>query len=339
MILAPNPKNYTSLLKEIKRRISDSQYAALKTVNQALVGLYWDIGKLIIERQQVEGWGKAIVEQLAKDLQKAFPETKGFSSANLWRMRLFYESYNQNLKLAPVVREIGWTHNLIILERCKNTLQQEFYVRMTRKLGWSKNVLIHQIENKTYEKTLLNQTNFEKTLPENLQKQAKLAVKDEYIFDFLELNEEHSERQLEEALLQKIEHFLREMGGIFTFVGSQYKLEVDGREFFIDILLYHRHLKSLVALELKLGEFEPEHVGKMQFYLRALDMQIKLPDENPSIGIILCKSKRKTIVEYTLHDTHKPIGVAQYQVFTKLPKELKGQLPSPEVIAELLGEI
>ncbi len=339
MKLTSHTKNYANLLKEIKTRITQAQYEALKTVNKTLLGLYWDIGKVIIERQQVEGWGKSVVEQLAYDLQIDFPGIKGFSAPNLWRMRLFYETYHQNQKLSPLVREISWTNNLIIMDQCKDNLQREFYLRMTRKFGWSKNVLSHQIENQTYEKTLLNQNNFENTLPKEIKAQAKLAVKDEYIFDFLELGEAHSERELEQALLAKVEHFLREMGGIFTFVGSQYKLEVDDREFFIDILLYHRHLKALVAVELKIGEFEPEHVGKMQFYLRALDMQVKLPEENPSIGIILCKSKRKTIVEYTLHDANKPIGVAQYQVFTKLPKELKGQLPSPEVIAQLLGEI
>lgn len=254
-------------------------------------------------------------------------------------MRSFYEVYRHNEKLAPLVREIGWTQNIIVMERCKDDLQREFYLKMIRKCGWTKNVLLHQIENQSYEKTLLNQTNFDKTLPENIQQQAKLAIKDEYIFDFLELSEKYSERELEKALLGKIEYFLREMGGIFTFVGSQYRLEVEGREFFIDILLYHRHLRCLVAMELKVGEFEPEYVGKMQFYLRALDVQVKLPDENPSIGIILCKSKKKTIVEYTLHDTKKPIGVSEYKVFNQLPKDLQTQLPSPEVIAALIERI
>jgi predicted nuclease of restriction endonuclease-like (RecB) superfamily len=270
--LSSSIAGYTDLLKEIKNRISHAQYEAMKAVNTALVGLYWDIGRLITERQQGESWGKAIVKQLADDLQTAFPGVQGFSAANLWRMRSFYETYRQNEKLAPMVREIGWTHNLVIMERCKDNLQREFYLKMTRKCGWAKNVLIHQIENQSYEKTLLSQTNFDKTLPDNLQQQAKLAIKDEYTFDFLELSEEHTERELEKALLGKIEHFLREMGGIFTFMGSQYRLEVDGREFFIDILLYHRHLKCLVAMELKVGEFEPEYVGKMQFYLRALDI-------------------------------------------------------------------
>lgn len=331
--------SYLELLAHIKTRIASAQYEAFKAVNKELIKLYWDIGQVIVERLAQEGWGKATVEQLAGDLQKAFPGIKGFSPRNIWYMRTFYLAYSQNEKLQPLVAEIGWAHNLVILERCKDELQREFYIRMTRKLGWTKNVLIHQIENQTYEKTLLNQTNFDSTLPEPLASQAKLAVKDEYIFDFLELADEHSEQQLEKAILSKIEPFLREMGGVFAFVGTQYRLEVDGKEFFIDLLLYHRQLKALVALELKIGEFKPEYVGKMQFYLRALDEQVRMEGENFSIGIILCKSKSKTIVEYSLHDATKPIGVAEYKLFNQLSKELQSQLPPPEAIARLLDDI
>lgn len=222
----------------------------------------------------------------------------GFSAANLWRMRLFYDTYSSEIKLAPLVREISWSKNIIIMEKCKDVLEREFYIRMTRKFGWSKNVLIHQIENQSYEKTLLNQTNFEQTLPAEISSQAKLAVKDEYTFDFLELGDEHSERQLERAVLAKVEPFMREMGGVFSFIGSQYRLEISETEYFIDLLLYHRRLKCLVALELKIGEFIPEYVGKMQFYLAALDDLVRMKDENPSIGIILCKSKDKTIEDF-----------------------------------------
>ena len=330
---------YTELLGAIKTRIASAQYEALKAVNKELISLYWDVGRAIMERQQSEGWGKSVVEQLAHDLQSFYPGVRGFSAASLWRMRLFYEVYGASQKLAPMVREIGWSHNIIIMEKCKDDLEREFYIRMTRKHGWTKNVLIHQIENQSYEKMLLNQTNFDKTLPEALVQQAKLAVKDEYTFDFLELGEEHSEQQLEQAILLKIEPFLREMGGLFTFLGSQYRLEVDGKEFFIDILLYHRHMKCLVAIELKVGEFKPEYVGKMQFYLRALHETVRLKDENYSIGIILCKSKSKTIVEYSLHDASKPIGVAEYKLFNQLPKEMQRQLPAPELIATLLDGI
>jgi predicted nuclease of restriction endonuclease-like (RecB) superfamily len=333
------PTTYADLLQEIKQRIRSAQYEALRAVNRELIGLYWDIGRLIIERQQGDTWGRAVVEQLAHDLQAEFPGIGGFSAANLWRMRRFYETYAANTKLAPMVREIGWTHNLIILEKCQDDQQREFYLRMTRRMGWTKNVLIHQIENQTYEKTLLNQTNFDQTLPEPIREQARLAVKDEYTFDFLELADEHSERQLEQAILARVEPFLREMGGMFTFVGSKYRLEISGAEYFIDVLLYHRRLKCLVALELKVGEFLPEYVGKMQFYLAALDELARMADENPSIGIILCKSKDKTIVEYALRESNKPIGVAAYRIVSRLPRELQGQLPAPEQIAKLLEDV
>jgi predicted nuclease of restriction endonuclease-like (RecB) superfamily len=326
-------------LGEVKERIRSAQYEALKAVNKEMVGLYWDIGRLIVERQDVEGWGKAVVEQLAADLRTEFPGVGGFSASNLWRMKAFFEAYTGLEKLAPLVREIGWSHNLAILERCKDPLEREFYLRMTRKFGWSKNVLIHQIDNQSYEKSLLGQTNFDQALTPELRAQAKLAVKDEYTFDFLELGEEHSERELERALIARIEDFLRAMGGMFAFMGSQYRLEVDGKEFFIDLLLFHRRLRCLVAIELKVGEFLPEFVGKMQFYLAALDRQVRQEDENPSIGIILCKEKSRTIVEYALHDARKPIGVATYEITKTLPKALKGQLPSPKDIAHLLEDL
>lgn len=328
--------NYRHLLIEVKQRIRSAQYEALKAVNREMINLYWDIGQIIVTQQQGASWGKSVVEQLAKDLQAEFPGISGFSAANLWRMRLFYESYVNNEKLAPLVREIGWSHNLVIVEKCKDDLEREFYIRMTRKFGWTKNVLIHQIENQTYEKTLLNQTNFDKTVPAEIHNQLKLSVKDEYTFDFLELADEHSERQLEQAILARVEPFLQEMGGRFTFVGSQYRLEVGDKEFFIDLLLYHRQLKCLVAIELRTGEFLPEYVGKMQFYLAALDDLSRLPDENLSIGIILCKSKDKTIVEYALRESNKPIGIATYQLFSTVPQELKNQLPAPEQVAKLL---
>ena len=332
-------QDYPRLLTEIKERIRSAQYEALKAVNKELVGLYWDIGRMIVERQDVEGWGKAVVEQLAADLRTEFPGVGGFSASNLWRMKAFFEAYTGLEKLAPLVREIGWSHNLAILERCKDPLEREFYLRMTRKFGWSKNVLIHQIDNQSYEKSLLGQTNFDQALTPELRAQAKLAVKDEYTFDFLELGEEHSERELERALIARIEDFLRAMGGMFAFMGSQYRLEVDGKEFFIDLLLFHRRLRCLVAIELKVGEFLPEFVGKMQFYLAALDRQVRQEDENPSIGIILCKEKSRTIVEYALHDARKPIGVATYEITKTLPKALKGQLPSPKDIAHLLEDL
>lgn len=332
------PEKYGQLLADIKTRIRSAQLEALRTVNKELVALYWDIGRMIVSKQSDASWGQSVVEQLAADLQREFPGIQGFSAQNLWYMRQFYLGYQHSKKLQPLVGEISWTTNIVILSRCKEPLEREFYLRMTRKFGWSKNVLIHQIENQTYEKTLLNQTNFDKAVTPAIRAQAKLAVKDEYLFDFLELGEQRAERELERALVSRIENFLRAMGGLFAFVGSQFRLEVDGKEYFIDLLLYHRRLKCLVALELKIGEFEPEFVGKMQFYLAALDTQVREKGENSSIGIILCKEKSRTIVEYALREAKKPIGVATYRIVKRLPRELKGQLPSPEDIGRLLED-
>jgi predicted nuclease of restriction endonuclease-like (RecB) superfamily len=331
------PVEYLTLLGKIRERIRSAQYEAIKAVNKELITLYWDIGRMIVERQKGESWGKSVVQRLATDLQEEFPGIQGFSAQNLWYMRQLFLEYSGKPKLQPLVGEISWSKNLVVMARCKDDLEREFYIRMTKKFGWTKSVLIHHIENQSYEKTLLGQTNFDKTLPENIRAQAKLAVKDEYTFDFLELGEEHSERELERALIGKIEHFLREMGGVFAFLGSQYRLEVSNKEYFIDLLLYHRRLKCLVAVELKITEFQPEHAGKMQFYLAALDDLVRLPDENPSVGIILCKTKDRIIVEYALRYADKPIGVSEYHIVKRLPKALKGQLPTPEQIEKLLS--
>jgi len=325
---------YKTFLKELKERIYKAQYDALKAVNKELINLYWDIGRSIVTKQEKLSWGKAVVETLAKDLQKEFPGMQGFSSANLWRMRNFYLTYNPNEKLAPMVREISWTKNVIIMERCKDDIRREFYLKITKRFGWTKDVLTNQLEAGAFERYMANQTSFDKTVLEKYRHQAKLAVKDEYSFDFLELGEEHSEKELELALLENVRKFLIEMGGYFAFVGNQYRLEIDGQEFFIDLLLYHRQLRCLIAIELKVGAFKPEYAGKMQFYLSALNDMAKLPDENPSIGIILCKDKSRTIVEYALKDTKKPIGISTYKLTERLPRELKKYLPSPEEIIE-----
>lgn len=333
------PKGYGRLLTDIKERIRSAQYEALKAVNKELVGMYWDIGRMIVERQKGATWGKSVVQRLAADLRAEFPGVSGFSAQNLWRMRQFYEQYREHKKLSPLVREIAWTHNVIIMMHCKDPLEREFYIRMTKKFGWSKNVLIHQIDNQTYEKTVTSQTSFDKTVPAKVQHQAKLAVKDEYTFDFLELGEEYNERELERAIGRHIETFLREMGGRFAFIGTQYRLEVSTEEYFVDLLLYHRHLRCLVAIDLKIGKFKPEYVGKMQFYLAVLDDKVRMPDENPSIGIILCKAKNRVIAEYALRDTAKPLGVATYKIVKRLPTDLERELPGPKEIAKLLADL
>ena len=332
-------QEYNQFIGEIKNKIRLSQYEAMKVVNQTLISLYWCIGEEIYNQQQEKGWGKAIVEILAKEIQKEFPGVRGFSASNLWRMRNFYITYSNSENLAPLVREISWTKNIAIMEKCKEALEREFYIKMTKKYGWTKDVLINHIENKSYEKYLLNQTNFDETLPEKYINQAKLAVKDEYMFDFMELSEQHSERELERALLNNMKAFLEELGGNFAFIGSEYHLNVGGDDFYIDLLLYHRSLKSLVAIELKIGDFKPEFVGQLQFYLTALDRQVKMEHENPSIGIIICKNKNRTVVEYALNNSDKPIGVATYQISDTLPKQMENLLPSPEEIKKRLNFI
>lgn len=328
--------DYLNFLAELKRRIGEGQVRAFRAVNQELLFLYWDIGEAIYQRQETLGWGKSVVENLAKDLQAAYPGRNGFSSQNLWFMRQFYCEYRERAKLQPLIRDLSWTKNLIVMRRCKDPLEREFYLRATARFGWTKAVLEHQIDNKSYEKYLLNQTNFDQALPEALKAQAALAVKDHYTFDFLDLAEAHSERELERALVGNLRRFLAEMGGAFTFVGSQHRIEVGGQEFFIDLLLFHRRLRCLVALDLKIGTFQPEHKGKMEFYLEALDTQERMDGENAPVGIIICRDKNKTVVEYALRTAGRPIGVATYTVVPELPEAYRAELPSPEAIAERL---
>jgi predicted nuclease of restriction endonuclease-like (RecB) superfamily len=341
---------YGSFVAEIKELIYRRQYEAMKRVNTELIQLYWEIGEEINRQQEEKGWGKSIVEILARELQKEFPGIQGFSARNLWRMRNFYLEYSQgsNLPLAvadletptlpPLVAEISWSKNCVIMEKCKDPTEREFYIKMTKRYGWTKDVLINNIENRAFEKYLANQTNFDETVPEKYRLQAKLAVKDDYNFDFIEMGIEHSEAELEAGILGNIRAFLTEMGGDFCFMGSQYHLDVAGDDYYLDILLYHRRLRCLIAIDLKIGEFIPEYAGKMQFYLTALDETLKLPDENPSIGIIICKSKNRTRVEYTLKSANKPIGVATYSYTDQLPEDMKLLLPSPDDIAKIVRD-
>ena len=328
--------DYLGFLVEIKTRIRHAQYQAFRAVNNELLSLYWDLGESIHQKQKSLGWGKSVVETLARDLQAEFPGRNGFSARNLWNMRDFYGEYSALPKLQPLVAEISWAKNLVIMARCKDLLEKEFYLRATARFGWTKAVLQHQIDNQSYAKYLLNQTNFDQTLPSEIKAQAVLAVKDHYTFDFLGLTDEHSERELEVALVHNLRNFLSEMGGLFTFVGTQHRVEVGGQEYFIDLLLFHRRLRALVAIELKVRSFQPEHKGKMEFYLEALDTQERLADESPSIGIIICRDKNKTVVEYALRTARRPIGVATYTVCAELPEAYRAELPSPEAIAERL---
>lgn len=253
---------YEPFVEEIKDLIHKKQYHVLKLINAETINLYSEIGEEIYRQQEENGWGKSIVQVLSKELQKEFPGAKGYSAANLWRMRNFYLSYCDSEKLAPLVRKISWSNNVVFMEKCKDDLQREFYIQMTKRYGWTKRILTNFIEAQTYEKYLSNQTNFDMTLPEERKVQAKLAVKDEYTFDFAELSPEYSEHELEMQLVNNVRAFLIEMGGDFTFIGNQYHLVVGSRDIYIDLLLFHRRLRSLVAIELKIGEFEAEYALK-----------------------------------------------------------------------------
>lgn len=334
-----NSPGFNDFLTEIKQKIAAAQYEAFKAVNNELINLYWEIGKSIVAKQEAYGWGKSVVQTLADELQKEFVGMKGFSVRNLWNMRTFYLEYKGSEKLQTLSAQIGWSHNVVIFQKCKDLLEREFYIQMTKKFGWTYRVLDNHIDNRTYEKYLLNQTNFDKTLPQEHKYQAVLAVKDEYNFDFLELSEQHSEYELEIGLINRVREFLAQMGSDFTFIGNQYKITVDDEEYFIDLLLYHRRLKSLIAIELKIGKFKPEYAGKMNFYLSALNDCVKLPDENPSIGIIICKEKNRTTVEYALRESNQPIGVATYIFKESLPESFEGLLPSPHEIEEKLSTL
>lgn len=335
----PLPTDYASFLYDLTARIRSAQYEALKAVNRRQLELYWYIGEQILTKQESAGWGKSVVEQLSNDIQAAFPGIRGFSARNLWMMRQWVEVYSASEILQPLVAEIGWSHHQQVLTKCAEEREREFYILMAAKFGWTKNVLIHQIENKTYEKYLLNQTNFDQTLPDKYRHQAILAIKDEYQFDFLELADEHAERELELAIVRHIRAFLSELGSYFSFIGNQFRIEVGDKEYFVDLLLFHRKLNCLVAIDLKIGEFTPEMAGKMQFYLNVLNDYVREKHENPAIGIIVCKSKNRMVVEYALRDIQQPIGVATYTIKEQLPEKWKSLLPSPEQLEKHINLI
>lgn len=329
------PQEYPNFLSDIKNRIRSSQYEAMKAVNTHMLELYWYIGKQISEKQQ-SGWGDSVVESLSQDIQKEFPGITGFGVRNIWNMARFYTEYQNDVNLQPLVAEISWTKHVVIFTKCKDSQQRQFYILATKKFGWTKDVLQIKIEQKAYESYLLGQSNFDTTLPDNIKNQAILAIKDEYSWDFPFLTDEHSEAELESAIVKNIRSFLMDFGSDFSFIGNQYRIEVDDREYFIDLLLYNRRLQAMIAIELKIGEFKPEYKGKMEFYLNVLNDTVRLPFENPAIGIIICKSKSRTIVEYALKSTTMPIGVATYSLMSKLPESYHNLLPDAETIAQKL---
>jgi predicted nuclease of restriction endonuclease-like (RecB) superfamily len=322
------PSGYDRFLEDLKARIRNARVKAALAVNRELVLLYWDIGHRILQRQESEGWGARVVDRLAQDLRRAFPDMRGFSRANLLYMRAFAAAYPDEAIVQQVAGQIPWFHNVVLIEKVKDSAARLWYAQKTVEHGWSRAVLVHQIEGGLYKRQGAAVTNFAMTLPSPQSDLAQQTLKDPYIFDFLSLSEGAAERELERGLLEHIRKFLLELGVGFAFVGSQCHIEVEGEDFYIDLLFYHLRLRCFVVIDLKMEPFKPEFAGKMNFYLSTVDAQLRHPDDNPSIGIILCKTRKKLIAEYALRNTRTPIGVSEYQFTRAIPAELKGSLPS-----------
>ena len=332
-------KDYISFLKEIKIKIKTAQIKAALKVNEELLRLYWDIAKMIVDKQKYSKWGDSIIEKISNDLKREFPNMKGFSVTNIKYMRKWYLFWSKSPQLVDEIFQIPWGHNREIITKCKNIGEALFYVKKTIENGYSRAVLIHQIESRLYERSKKALNNFDKNLPQIQSDLAKEQLKDPYCFDFLSLREEYNEKELEDALIDNLKDFLLELGKGFAYVGRQYRLEVGGDEFFVDLLFYHIKLKSYVVIELKTTKFKPEYVGQLNFYITAVDKQIKEENDNPTIGILICKSKNNTVVEYALNNIDSPMGISEYTISNQIPNELKNILPSIEEIENELDKI
>lgn len=338
---------YKQWLHEIKQKFQSSQIKASIQVNSTLLEFYWNLGNEIVEKQKEFQWGGGFLKKLSDDLSAEFPDVKGFSKRNLELIRKWYLFWQQAVSQMEVentkqvvsqILQIPWGHNIAIIQKCKTTEEALYYVQNTIKNGISRNVLIHQIETNLYEREGKAITNFETTLPPLQSDLAKEITKDPYNFDFLSLTKGYQEKELETALTENITRFLLELGSGFAFVGRQYKLIVGGEEFRIDLLFYHITLKCYVVVELKATEFKPEFAGKLSFYTSAIDGELKSETDNPTIGILICKSKNDIVVEYALKDINKPLGISQYELTEILPKEYKSSLPSIEEIEAQLED-
>lgn len=330
--LASMPEGYQELLDGLKKRIRQARIRAGLAVNQELIKLYWQNGRDIWERQKQRGWGAKVIERLSVDLRHEFPEMRGLSPRNLQYMRTFAEAWPDLAIAQQLVAQIPWGHNCILLDKLKDPDLREWYARMTIENGWSRNVLVIQIESDLYRRLGTAQTNFENTLPAPQSDLARQILKDPYNFEFLSVGKEAQEREIEQALVDQIRDVLLELGVGFAFVGNQYRLKVGEEEFYLDILFYHLKLRCFVVVELKAGKFKPEYAGKLNFYLTAVDKLLRHPDDQPSIGIMLCKGRDRVVAEYALQDIRKPIGVSQYE----LPAELKDSLPTKKQLEERL---
>jgi predicted nuclease of restriction endonuclease-like (RecB) superfamily len=334
---SPSTQSYAALLTSIKERIQTAQVRAAVAVNQELVLLYWGIGKEIRNRQVQQGWGAKVIDQLAADLGRSFPEMKGLSPRNLKYMRALAEAWPEDEFVQQPVAQLPWGHNVRLLDLVKTRDERLWYARAAIEHGWSRNVLEIQIEAGLYQRQGKAITNFTKTLPAPQSDLAQQLLKDPYNFDFLTLSKDASERELETGLVEHIQKFLLELGTGFAFVGRQVPLEVAGEDYRLDLLFYHLKLRCFVVIDLKAGPFKPEYAGKMNFYLAAVDDTRKHPSDNPAIGLILCKSKKEVVVEYALRHTATPMGIAEFRHLEKLPAKFQGSLPSIEELEAELG--
>lgn len=336
--LIPTSKSYQDLLARLKSQIQTAQVRAAVSVNSELVLLYWGIGKEILSRQKQDGWGTGVIDRLAKDLRFEFPDMQGFSSRNLKYMRAFAAAWPEESIVQQVAAQLPWFHNCVLLDKVKDTAERTWYIRQAIQNSWSRNILVLQIESGLFRRQGKAVTNFKATLPSPQSDLAQQIIKDPYNFDFLTLMKEARERDLERELLAHLRQFLIELGVGFAFVGSQVPLEVGGEEFRLDLLFYLLKLRCYVVIDLKTGPFKPEYAGKMNFHLSAADDMLRHPDDQPSIGLILCKAKNGIVAEYALRDIRKPLGIAEFRHLEKLPEQLKGTLPTIEEIElELAG--
>ena len=322
-----DPHDYNGWLVSLKERIRTAQIRAVAAVNTELVLLYWQIGTDILDRQEKQGWGSKVIEALAKDLRKEFPEMKGFSRSNLMYMRAFAQAWPDFPIVQAVLGQLPWYHQIALVEKLKTSPEREWYAKAAIEHGWSRNVLVHHIETRLRDRQGAAPTNFKRSLPAPHSDLAQQALKDPYVFDFMSIAEDAKERALEEGLIQHLQAFMLELGKGFAFVGRQYHLEIGGDDFYLDLLFFNIALNCYVVIDLKAGEFKPEYAGKMQFYVAAIDAEVKLSHHNKTIGLILCKTKKGFMVDYTLRETQAPIGVAAYR---GMPPEIAQALPTIE---------
>lgn len=334
------PADYATLLAELKQRIGGERLRMVLSANAAMVLLYWDIGRTILDRQSKEGWGAKVIDRLSNDLREAFPDMKGLSPRNLKYMRAFAEAWPDKAIVQGPLAQITWYHNIALIEKLETPEDRLWYARKIVEQGWSQSVLCIQIEAGLHERQGKAITNFPATLPPADSDMAAQVFKDPYLFDFLGTADPRREREVEQALTDHIQRFLLELGAGFAFMGRQVHLEVESQDFYLDLLFYHVKLRCYVVVELKAVPFDPAFVGQLNLYLSAVDDLMRQPDDKPTIGLLLCRSKKKLIVEYALRDFKKPIGVASWQtrIVKSLPKEFRGILPSVEDIEKELSE-